>query len=418
MNENDFSIGYSFIAHIGFAFMGTEKNVEEFLTEIYKDNPKNITHANAFSPINAQFSTKLYETKEFGDFTTVMTTLRASTSRIFDVLTVAILSPSQIKGVQDGSTNIIDLHKLINETFSNTDLYFNNKNVGLDEQYPIITYFSPSEYYSIIDQNGQLNLIESSNWIQANDTVLNKFTFNTYQLPTLLRGEPYKGSDMFITSRFSSIIGPYAIFSAAQFHRFFRDIEGNSGFSSENEIYDDLKFIIGLMRNFSWLNHRLIELDNLDDLTYSVLGTNINHKKYRSLYKKYNNYENGRVKWIELSNRLYDEIEGLKMTSTPINYETKNYEVGIFDYPLNLPFGLKMVGKPNSIILLQLENIENYYNELIKKVSVIDKKIDNLSNFFNSSLTISSIRHTRFHTIVMTIMTLIILGATIAMLKN
>lgn len=416
MKGKDFDVGYSFIAHIGFAVMGTESEIEAFLTEIYKETPKSITHAQLFSHINSQFTTKKFSTKEFGEFSSVFTTLRASTSRIIDVVTIAVLSSEQIRSIQEGSSDINDLHGLINETFNNSEIYFNISTQEVNEQYPIITYISPSEYHVVVNEDEKIELEECCKWILDNDLLLNRFTFNTHQLPTLLRGSKFQGTDLFVSSRYSSISGPFAILSAAQFHRFYRDVEEGADMSIDSEIYEDLSILISLMRSFSWLEYRLVEIDELDKLTYSILGADLNHKKFKKILSKYMEYEKARVKWIEISNRLYDEIEGLKKMVPPINFDTENYKIGMYDFPLNLPFGTRLIGKPNSIVFLQLDTIETYYKETLKRIEVINKKMENLSTFFNSALSILSIKHTRFHTIIMTLMTIIILGATVAML--
>lgn len=415
MDIKDLTIGYSFIAHVGFALMDNEEKVDEFLTEIYKVPSKSVTHAQMMSYSTGQYTTKTFSTENFGEFSSVSTIVIASSSRILDVVTISILSEGQIQGLRNGDRLIADLQHQINFSFMSKELYFNNPTERMND-YPIITYMSPNDYFVLYDENGVLLLDESSRWIEDNIEELRKFGFNNHGLLTHLRGERNIGVDLFIVEQSNSMNGPFSILSAGQFHKFFREQRNEFNFMMLDEVYKEISSILNLMRNNSWLLYRRNELHHLDIRTYSLLGPDLKFKSYSKLLEKYNNYEVSRVQWIELANRIYDELEGLRNARFPVDYKIDEYTLGKHDFQVKKSHGTFLVDKPSTIVFLFLDVISASHADLQLKLKVIEKKIDNLSNFFTSSIGISSIKHSRFHTAIMTIMTIIILVATIVAL--
>lgn len=399
------------IIRFDFCLKSNNNTLEEKLNNLYQCEKKQVLSAQGLNFGVQQQKFDVYENKDYYNFDYFATIMVNEIDFITDVITIAILSKNQVDKIIEGETKLDHFQEKVNDIRNDLPVYtkklFTDHNTS-----PVITFIRPDNHNNIFDNDYNIDIEKAKTLINDNSKILNKFNFSTYSIISLIKGDQNYPEENFVTLQKSNKWGPLTIFNTGLYHKSYLNPDEYSP-TILPTILDDFLLIRNLFRGFYWLEYRINQINEINQKSYDILSQDFKTKNWDNFIRLNNEQEKLNNKWIKLSQKTFDELYKLEEITPFFNYESLEYEEGVYDYPIKFNHGLNLVGKPNSLIFMYMTEIKYLFNKINSDLKRVQEKQNQISTAFHDEINIRSIKTTLSHTKTMTKMTKVILAATI-----
>ncbi len=396
------------IIRFDFCIKSNKKDLKEKLNNLYQCEKKQVLSSQGLNFGVQQRKFDVYENKGYYNFDYFATVVVNEIDFITDVITIAILSKNQVNQIIEDKVKLEHFQDKVNDIRNELPVYtkklFTNHTTA-----PVITFIRPDSHNNIFESNNKIKQDKIKEFIQKNSKILEKFYFNTYKIISLIKGDKNYPPENFVTFQQDNKWGPLTILNTGLYQKYYLESDTYSA-TILPTILNDFELIRNLFRGYYWLEYRIEQLSNIDQKSYDLLSQDFKTKDWDDFVILNNKQEELNNKWLKLSQKTFDELYNLEEITPFFNYESVDYEEGFYDYPIEFSHGLNLVGKPNSLVLMYMTEINYLFNKINNDLKRVQEKQNQISTAFHDEINIRSIKTTLSHTKKMTI---IILAATI-----
>lgn len=405
---DNISIEFSSIIQYSYVQKSQEAEIMSTLNNIYMvEKPETMYSANVLSYLSQQKSYKYYLKENVDHFKLVITIISQDIKKIIDITNIAVLSDETNEKIAKGLIEISEIKSYIRVFF--TDI---KSILERDENYnPLITYVRPKEYLNPYVEDNTISILKYSKWISKNCIGLQKFGFNDYSILSVLKSKEFGEFENIISNDSSFLWGDLTIVNIGIINKTYLQAGSISPFNI-TELLSEIEIIKSSFRCYEWFNVKMKELVRVDDESYDLLDTDFSKLKAKKILSIYKEQEATKSLLLKLTNKTIDEVQDFTIT-TPFFSESEKYEQNKYDIPIKMSYGMNLINAPNSLLYLYSLELNSFYIKINSDIRRVSEKSKEITNYFHNKINIESIKTTRFHTKLMTFMTLVILAATL-----
>jgi hypothetical protein len=359
-----------------------------------------------FSINQSTNKTIIFEDKEPKDFQYFSTFVIKESKFVYDVITIAILKDEDIELIEERKIDINEYQDRLYSISKRLPIYsFEESSLN-----SCINYIRFSETNSTYKDN-KLDLELCRKFITENESFLNIFGLNSFKIISLTTGDDCKYFDYFVSYQETSIWGPLTVFDTKQINKMYL-LGGSLHKFNISKIIDEFSTIRRMYRFYYWGTKRLMDIKAFDEISYNFLKSQIKSESYSNLLTYNNKLNNDAMNWLSSSQDIKDELSDL-IRITPYISNNLGYVEGQVDYSIKLKIGLRVIGEPQSIFYFYIKELNYLLDRISSDIDRVDLKFEKVSNFFNNSISIHATKINTWHVRIMTLMTIIILLATL-----